>query len=164
MSKIEVSGLPKSFRDAVSVCLHLGIPYLWIDSLCIVQDDEYGFLPHMGTHGLLLSSMEWLAEAEKMADIFQMSHLTIAASRARNSYHGFLFDFPDDTVHYEIVAEAQWERSLSGPLTFCITCRIDDEYLCYTSTPLDRRAWCLQNGICLKSSLNFVRTISDSCT
>lgn len=26
--------LPKTFRDAVTICLNLGIHYLWIDSLC----------------------------------------------------------------------------------------------------------------------------------
>jgi hypothetical protein len=28
------SDLPKTFRDAVEVCRHLGIYYLWIDALC----------------------------------------------------------------------------------------------------------------------------------
>jgi hypothetical protein len=36
---IPVNSLPKTFRDAVRVCLVLDIMYLWIDSLCIVQDD-----------------------------------------------------------------------------------------------------------------------------
>jgi hypothetical protein len=38
--------LPRLFRDAVVVTRGIGIKYLWIDSLCIVQDDsgdlEYG--------------------------------------------------------------------------------------------------------------------------
>jgi hypothetical protein len=32
--------LPQTYRDAVSVCRKLGINYLWIDSLCIRQDDK----------------------------------------------------------------------------------------------------------------------------
>jgi hypothetical protein len=32
--------LPPSFRDAIEVCHALDIPFLWIDSLCIVQDDQ----------------------------------------------------------------------------------------------------------------------------
>lgn len=31
--------LPKTFQDAVKISSHLGIRCLWIDSLCIVQDD-----------------------------------------------------------------------------------------------------------------------------
>lgn len=45
MSGITISSLPRSFRDAINVCLHLGIQYLWIDCLCIVQDDRYGHRP-----------------------------------------------------------------------------------------------------------------------
>ena len=43
MSGIAVSSLPQSFRDAIRVSLHLGVSYLWIDCLCIVQDDRYGY-------------------------------------------------------------------------------------------------------------------------
>lgn len=41
MSGMAISSLPRSFRDAIRVCLHLDIQYLWIDCLCIVQDDRY---------------------------------------------------------------------------------------------------------------------------
>jgi hypothetical protein len=37
---IMFTSLPPSFRDAVRVCRFLDIPYLWIDTLCIVQDDH----------------------------------------------------------------------------------------------------------------------------
>jgi hypothetical protein len=33
--------LPKTFRDAIKICHILGIRYIWIDSLCIIQDDRY---------------------------------------------------------------------------------------------------------------------------
>lgn len=38
--------LSKTFQDAIEITQALGIPYLWIDSLCIVQDDPwYLFTP-----------------------------------------------------------------------------------------------------------------------
>jgi hypothetical protein len=37
---IKLSVLPKTFRDAVTVTRSLGLRYLWIDSLCIRQDDK----------------------------------------------------------------------------------------------------------------------------
>jgi hypothetical protein len=37
---IILTDLPKTFRDAVRVCRNLNIPFIWIDSLCIVQDDD----------------------------------------------------------------------------------------------------------------------------
>ena len=43
MSGIAMSSLPRSFNDAIKVCLRLNIKYLWIDCLCIVQDDRYDY-------------------------------------------------------------------------------------------------------------------------
>jgi hypothetical protein len=44
----------------------LGIKYVWIDPLCIIQDSEE----------------DWREESSKMADIYSHAHLTIAATRA----------------------------------------------------------------------------------
>ena len=40
MDEIAWNELPKTYRDAVKVARKLHIRYIWIDSLCIVQDDE----------------------------------------------------------------------------------------------------------------------------
>ena len=45
MSGMALSSLPRSFRDAINVCLYLNIQYIWIACLCIVQDDEYSHRP-----------------------------------------------------------------------------------------------------------------------
>ena len=37
---VYVSELPLLYQDAVTVCRQLEIRYLWIDSLCIIQDQE----------------------------------------------------------------------------------------------------------------------------
>jgi Heterokaryon incompatibility protein (HET) len=34
-----MNALPKTFQDAVAITQMLNIRYLWIDSLCIIQDD-----------------------------------------------------------------------------------------------------------------------------
>jgi hypothetical protein len=39
MAGIDVSTLPKTFQDAVKITRDLGLRYLWIDSLCIIQND-----------------------------------------------------------------------------------------------------------------------------
>ncbi|KAH8599532.1 heterokaryon incompatibility protein-domain-containing protein [Bisporella sp. PMI_857] len=54
--------LPKTFQDAISITRKLKIRYLWIDSLCILQDD----------------SADWDKELSKMSDIYKNSYLTIA--------------------------------------------------------------------------------------
>lgn len=37
---IPLETLPKTFKDATMMCRKLDIQYLWIDSLCIIQDDK----------------------------------------------------------------------------------------------------------------------------
>ncbi|KAH7076852.1 heterokaryon incompatibility protein-domain-containing protein [Paraphoma chrysanthemicola] len=56
--------MPKTYHDAIVITRHLGVRYLWIDAICIVQDDPE----------------DWRAEAAKMKDIYQNSYCTIAAT------------------------------------------------------------------------------------
>ena len=37
---IKLDELPKTFQDAICITRELGVKYLWIDSLCICQDDK----------------------------------------------------------------------------------------------------------------------------
>ncbi|KAJ5231536.1 uncharacterized protein N7469_006124 [Penicillium citrinum] len=64
MRGINLNSLPKVFADAVVICRRLQIRYLWIDTLCIIQDNE----------------QDWERESARMADIYANSYLTIAAS------------------------------------------------------------------------------------
>jgi hypothetical protein len=76
---IPIDGLSQTFRDAVIVCRKLKIRYLWIDSVCIIQD----------------SDDDWSREVSKMTTIYKNSHLTIAAVSAANSQQGFLKHRPE---------------------------------------------------------------------
>lgn len=71
---IDIDELPKTFRDAIRVTRGLGKRYLWIDSLCIVQDDP----------------VDWEREAKTMEVVYSMAYCTIAATSAKNSLEGFL--------------------------------------------------------------------------
>lgn len=64
--------LPRTFQDAVTIARALGIRYLWIDSLCIIQDDID----------------DWCRESSMMGLIYERARLTIAACHARNSSEG----------------------------------------------------------------------------
>ncbi|PWY72844.1 HET-domain-containing protein [Aspergillus eucalypticola CBS 122712] len=65
---------PSTLRDAVLVTRALGVRYLWIDSLCIFQDD----------------SSDWEAEASKMSSVYRHAAVTIAATSAESANDGFL--------------------------------------------------------------------------
>lgn len=66
------TSLSKAFQDAVMITWRLGVRYLWIDGLCILQD----------------SKEDWEYQASQMAHIFSNSQLTIAASHAANGSQG----------------------------------------------------------------------------
>lgn len=72
LAGIPLSRLSKTFRDAVAVCRAVGLRYLWIDSLCIVQDD----------------AADWERESAVMGDIYRLSRLTVAASGSPGSSGG----------------------------------------------------------------------------
>lgn len=38
--RIPLDTLPQTMKDTVYVCRGMGIRYLWIDALCIIQDDQ----------------------------------------------------------------------------------------------------------------------------
>lgn len=67
--------LPKTFRDAVTFARGMGIGYLWIDSLCILQDDRD----------------DWLADGQKMDQIFTNAAFVISADFAADSRENGLF-------------------------------------------------------------------------
>ncbi|KAF8852840.1 HET-domain-containing protein [Acephala macrosclerotiorum] len=72
--KIELDTMPQAFRDAVIVARTLGIQYLWIDSLCIIQDD----------------ARDWQIESSKMAEIFSNAYLTLVAASGSGCNDSFL--------------------------------------------------------------------------
>ncbi|KAI8711190.1 Het domain protein [Fusarium sp. LHS14.1] len=71
--------LPRTFQDAVNITRSLGIRYLWIDSLCIIQDDPE----------------DWQAEAAQMRDTYLGSTINIAASEALDSTQGCFLEEND---------------------------------------------------------------------
>ncbi|THV48837.1 hypothetical protein BGAL_0225g00160 [Botrytis galanthina] len=64
--------LPRTFRDAITITRRLGLQYLWIDSLCIVQN----------------SLQDWQQESAKMGKIYSHAYCTIAAAAAINCEGG----------------------------------------------------------------------------
>jgi hypothetical protein len=64
--------MTKTFQDAVVITRALGIQYLWIDSLCILQGDKD----------------DWEIECSKMAEVYSNSYLTVAAAGANDGSVG----------------------------------------------------------------------------
>ncbi|KAB5536228.1 heterokaryon incompatibility protein-domain-containing protein [Coniochaeta sp. 2T2.1] len=71
---IASSKLPQTIKDAIQLTRFLGIQHLWVDALCIIQDDK----------------VDWAHESSKMAGIYGNAYVTIAAASASSAGQGFL--------------------------------------------------------------------------
>ncbi|KAF4965739.1 hypothetical protein FSARC_6522 [Fusarium sarcochroum] len=78
MKGIPLASMPDTFRDAVKMARNLGFHYLWIDSLCIIQQDP----------------QDWRHESGKMFDVYANSVLTLAAVHAEDSNGGLFAQAP----------------------------------------------------------------------
>lgn len=91
--EIPVARLPQTFKDAIQIVRALKIGYIWIDSLCIVQD----------------SDTDWRKESSRMSEVYGSSYINIAASSASNPGEGCFTkpQFMRDTVETNITISGQ---------------------------------------------------------
>jgi len=75
---IGIAEMPQTFQDATYVARKLGVRLLWIDSFCIVQDDEE----------------DWEHESVLMADVYAQCLFVIAATDSADDDNGFLGPLP----------------------------------------------------------------------
>ncbi|KAK1828054.1 heterokaryon incompatibility protein-domain-containing protein [Podospora conica] len=71
----------KTFADAINFVRRLGIPYLWIDSLCILQDKD--------------DLQDWKREAPKMSSVYNGATVTLSAASSMDTRGGL---FPDPSL------------------------------------------------------------------
>lgn len=75
---IPVDRFPPTFQDAIRVTRALGLLYLWIDCLCIIQD----------------SPTDWARESSRMAHLYTDAYITLAADFATDSGSGLFIRDP----------------------------------------------------------------------
>lgn len=125
---IELSSLPNTFRQAVQITRTLGYRYLWIDSLCILQD----------------STADWLEQGARMAQIYAQSVFTIAAIKSSDSSGGCFTEqrnplglrpllLHDLRLRVEPVSSRHWDLEVNE------TGR--------DAMPLHQRAWVIQERL-----------------
>ena len=135
--------LPKTFQNAIHITRLLGIRYLWIDSLCIIQD----------------SANDWAEQCEQMSAVYASALLTISATASYDSSGG---------CFHESLRAIQWEyeNELGEPALLCIRqahdhsafgekgarkiVRTGEDYrseVPMLPAPVFQRAWCHQERL-----------------
>lgn len=130
MSSIEMDQLPQTLRDAVSYTKKLGFRYIWIDALCIIQDD-----PH-----------DWRREAAKMCSIYENATLSLSVLDRETCETGFLDNAPcAETLDVEGTrVTIGLGRTAKGPALSALECSV-----------LETRAWTLQERTLAPAILHF---------
>ncbi|KAF7554401.1 hypothetical protein G7046_g6824 [Stylonectria norvegica] len=136
---IPIGFLPPTFQDALWLASQLGVSYVWIDSLCIFQDDPD----------------DWVRESSHMLDVYGNAYLTIAATRAENSLKGFLGSRSrpaSTTIPFRASGISSEVSAFVLPLGY--TAR-PSSVIEMVDAPLSKRAWALQERYLSPRTLHF---------
>ncbi|KAI0399533.1 heterokaryon incompatibility protein-domain-containing protein [Xylaria palmicola] len=143
--EIKFADLPRTFQDAVYVSRKIGCRYLWIDSLCIIQN----------------SKEDWEVEAAMMGQYYGQSMLTIAAADGENSAAG-LFRERDGPRHLPYVlpsvnGRANWPKLYAFTREMSFDLKITGQSVKSTPGRLYSRAWVFQEQALSPRTLTFAR-------
>ncbi|XTI82127.1 HET-domain-containing protein [Cenococcum geophilum] len=169
---IEWGLLPATFRDAIEFTRRLGLRYLWIDSICIIQD----------------SSDDWIEQSALMADIYGRAYVTLCATSSASDDNGCFLATPEllsphripcksrNGTEYEVCVRgwpelqhiSSWEtQTLRGTDAAATKTRLGFPFLEDFSSlndfpsrsdfPLLTRAWCFQERLLSPRLLHFTK-------
>lgn len=121
--------IPRTFQDAILFTYRLGVRYLWIDSLCIIQDQK--------------SLQDWREESGKMADVYSRAYFTIVAANAPHSNAGLFQKISADMLSRPCMSIETSQESTPSVLY----ARKEATYISIVTKqehPLLRRGWAYQ--------------------
>jgi hypothetical protein len=138
MENIEYFALSKNMRDAIEIARRMGFLYLWIDSLCIIQDSEE----------------DWDTESAKMGDVYAGAVCTIASTGSSSADGGCFHERDCLTLSPCKIGVS----SLESLLPEWIYIRRDD-LSAFTrgveQSPLNKRGWVVQERLLSPRILHF---------
>lgn len=136
--EMPISKLSRTFREAMEFGKRLGFSYIWIDSLCIVQDDH----------------RDWRAEAARMGDVYANSGVTIAATKSPDGDGGCWSSrqvFEVSSCHVDL----SWQRGESSEMRRYFCNPSSSGFVSVMRSPLVSRGWVTQEIILSRRVIHF---------
>ena len=139
---IPLKSMPRTFQEAIDLTRQLGLRYLWIDALCIIQDSED----------------DWREQSSQMPNIYAGAYITIASSANATPFDG-LFDERNHQWTHEPPAKLNLGVE-QGVLEFTIRREYHSAAGYSEKDPLVKdhlvdRGWCLQEKVLSRRFLTF---------
>ncbi|KAK3371099.1 heterokaryon incompatibility protein-domain-containing protein, partial [Lasiosphaeria ovina] len=139
---IRISSLPRTIQDAITVTRKLSIDFLWVDSLCIIQDDP----------------LEKARELGIMGTIYHNAYVVISAASAQTCEDGFLEDRSQPPEYIQVPFGGDGSVNLTRSRT------TSGNGGPFGAAPLDDRAWAYQEFYLARRLLVFhVHEVMWSC-
>ncbi|KAF2095905.1 HET-domain-containing protein [Rhizodiscina lignyota] len=124
-----ISSLPRTLQDAIFITRMLGLRYIWVDSMCIIQDDP----------------ADKEKELKAMAQIYRDAFVTISAASTKSCQDGFLARRKPKASHYPrfTLPYCAWDdESKIGSVVLQ-----QQFYHDFLTEPINKRAWTLQERL-----------------
>jgi hypothetical protein len=140
--KIPLPKLRKVFRQAIRLTRSIGIRYIWIDSLCIIQDSE----------------ADWTREAAMMSVVYANGAYNLAATGFLDGASGlFVPRQPSllEPILVDIDYDIYFEESLAFRQGHYILVEADLWKEDIEDAPLNERGWVMQERMLSPRSLHF---------
>ncbi|UPX15238.1 uncharacterized protein EKO05_0005694 [Ascochyta rabiei] len=142
---VQTDMLPKLYQDAIMLTRAIKQRYIWIDSLCIVQD----------------SRDDWASQCGQMSDVYSNSYLTISAMSYENNLRGFQKVRSEDVPPHHTLCPLPAHPGTHIYVRSMIDHKFRNDYLKY-------RGWAFQELLLSPRVLHFTSTAMafecDTCT
>jgi hypothetical protein len=134
--ELNTSDFPKTLQDAIHITRRLGLEYIWIDRVCIIQDDKE----------------DWANEASLMAGIYASAYVVLSATATEDCENGFLHKRQKPLL----IRYAQ-----HGQRSQKVYARRIESHLCHRMKPrtdyiLHGRGWCMQERFLARRIIHFL--------